>query len=176
MVRDSSRAGSRVERQLRRAQKANVLPPDRFPQALHFCATYDVARYSQTDAATADCVSRTMTTIARPESAAIGKNLRVTSDILDIRITPLDVTMIPTLTSKPGFGSASLQRVEQEFPAATYPVRAIGRWLSTASDMRSVPKSVAFSMSRMPIRRWRARLTRLLMVPTAHPEMAATSS
>src|ERR1700685_3575805 len=46
----------------------------------------------------------------------------------------------------------------------------------TAREARSGPKSSMLSMDRRSARRVRARLTRLLMVPTAQPQIAAASS
>jgi len=47
---------------------------------------------------------------------------------------------------------------------------------STARVARSGPKSSTLSMARRSASRVRARLTRLLMVPTAQPQIAAASS
>jgi len=48
--------------------------------------------------------------------------------------------------------------------------------LNTARVARSGPKSLTLSMCSKFASRVRARLTRLLMVPTAHPHISAASS
>ncbi len=48
--------------------------------------------------------------------------------------------------------------------------------LATARLFTSGPKSLASSMARISASRLRARLTRLLMVPTAQPQICAASS
>jgi hypothetical protein len=47
---------------------------------------------------------------------------------------------------------------------------------ATARVSRSGPKSLALSIDRIPASLLLARLTRLLMVPTAHPQICAASS
>jgi hypothetical protein len=109
-------------------------------------------------------------------STCFSMSLTLASGGRDIMLWQVDALWQVVIRN--GYADGRAERACPGFPAPRHHDR-LGRTISefaTARVSRSGPKSLALSIERISASRLLARLTRLLIVPTAHPQIWAASS